>query len=209
MIDDMGRLCDHIKAIREGNTETKLELDKDADLYPVSRDLNTIQQGISVALEQQLKSERMKVDLITNVSHDLKTPLTSIISYVDLLSKEEDLPAHVKDYVGILAHKSQQLKSLINDLFDLSKATSKNIEVKNEKLSLSKLMQQVLGEFDEEIQASGLDFRVSIPQEPVYIISDGAKLHRVFGNIIINALKYSLVGTARTCSSWWKKQGCC
>ena len=195
MIDDMGRLCDHIKAIREGNTETKLELDKDADLYPVSRDLNTIQQGISVALEQQLKSERMKVDLITNVSHDLKTPLTSIISYVDLLSKEEDLPAHVKDYVGILAHKSQQLKSLINDLFDLSKATSKNIEVKNEKLSLSKLMQQVLGEFDEEIQASGLDFRVSIPQEPVYIISDGAKLHRVFGNIIINALKYSLVGT--------------
>ncbi|NSW92806.1 MAG: HAMP domain-containing histidine kinase [Firmicutes bacterium] len=194
-VSDIGRLCDHIKAVKEGDMETKLNLDENADMYPAAQNLNSIQQGISIALEQQLKSERMKVDLVTNVSHDLKTPLTSIISYVDLLSKEDDLPGHVKDYIGVLVQKSQQLKSLINDLFDLSKATSNNIEVQNEKLSLSKLMQQVLADLEENILASGLEFKVSIPQEPVYIISDGAKLHRVFENIITNALKYSLAGT--------------
>ena len=150
---------------------------------------------MSKAAEDKLKSERMKVELITNISHDLKTPLTSIISYVDLLSKEEGLPEHVKDFIKILATKSERLKILIQDLFDLSKATSGNMELHIERLDLGKLIEQTLGDLNEQISASPLTFRVNIPDEPVFIKSDGKKLYRVFLNLFQNALKYSLAGS--------------
>jgi len=174
---------------------TKLYLNPDADLYVLQENLNQIQEGISRATEERLKSERMKVELITNVSHDLKTPLTSIISYVDLLSKEEGLPGHVNDYIKILARKSDRLKILIQDLFDLSKATSGNMELYMERLDLGKLIEQTLADLEEQVSQSPLTFRLNIPDYPIFISSDGKKLYRVFLNLFQNALKYSLAGS--------------
>lgn len=194
-IGDMGRVLDHIEAIKKGDMETKLALDPGADLYTAAENLNKIQEGISKAVEEKIRSERMKVELITNVSHDLKTPLTSIISYADLLSKEEGLPDHVMDYIKILVQKSDRLKTLIQDIFELSKATSGDLKVEKERIDLGKLIRQTLADLDERISQSGLLFKIDIPDEPVYIISDGKKLYRVFLNLIGNALKYSLEGS--------------
>lgn len=194
-IDDIGRIIDQTDRIRQGDTTTKLNLSPDADLFVLSQNLNTIQEGIAEAVEKSIRSERMKVELITNVSHDLKTPLTSIISYLDLLLKEEDLPEHVKDYIRILAQKSERLKLLIQDLFDLSKAVSGEMEFEKKNLDLGKLIEQTLADLDDRISQSQLIFKVSIPDGPVPIISDGNKLYRVFLNLFNNALKYSLAGT--------------
>lgn len=194
-LSDLGQLMDHIELIKNGDMKTRLEVAADADIYPAAQNLNSIQEGMSIAVGEKIKSERMKIDLITNVSHDLKTPLTSIISYVDLLNKEEGLPEHVNDYIKILAQKSERLKNLIQDLFDLSKASSDNISLDMEKIDLARLIKQTLADMEESINVSGLTFRVNIPDEPVYIISDGKKLYRVWENLIANVLKYSLTGS--------------
>lgn len=154
-----------------------------------------INKGFDESLKEQMKSERTKIELITNVSHDLKTPLTSIISYIDLLSKEEDLSETARDYVNILSEKSYRLKNIVSDLFDLAKSTSGDINLHMEKLDLKKLIEQTLGDMEDDIEKSGLYIRTKLPDEPIYIISDGKRLYRVFQNLIDNALKYSLKGT--------------
>lgn len=194
-LGDIGKVIDQTESIRQGDMKTRLELSPDSDLYMLEDNLNTIQEGIARAVENSVKSERMKFELITNISHDLKTPLTSIISYVDLLSKEKDLPQHVKDYIRILGQKSERLKLLIQDLFDLSKVVSGEMEFDMEILDLSKLIEQTLADLEDKITESQLTFRVNLPIGPVPIKSDGNKLYRVFLNIFQNALKYSLVGT--------------
>ncbi|NLX01265.1 MAG: HAMP domain-containing histidine kinase [Syntrophomonadaceae bacterium] len=194
-ISDLGNLMDHIELIKNGDMGTKLEVAEDADIYPAVQNLNYIQEGMGIAVAEKMKSERMKIDLITNVSHDLKTPLTSIISYVDLLNKEDGLPEHVNDYIKILAQKSEHLKNLIQDLFDLSKASSNNLPLDMETIDLARLAKQALADMEEPIAASGLTFRINIPDEPIYIISDGKKLYRVLENLIMNTLKYSLSGS--------------
>lgn len=194
-INDLGKLLDHIESIKNGNMGTRLQLDESDDMYTAAQNLNSIQEGMSIAVAEKVKSERMKVDLITNVSHDLKTPLTSIISYVDLISKEEGLPPHVKDYASVLAQKSARLQNLIQDLFDLSKANSDNIALEVEKIDLARLINQTRADLDEPISSSGLTFRLNIPEEPVYIFSDGKKLYRVWENLISNTLKYSMPGS--------------
>lgn len=194
-ISDMGKLLDHIERIKSGDMKTRLELAADADMYPAAQNLNFIQEGMSIAVAEKTKSERMKIELITNVSHDLKTPLTSIISYADLLAKEPGLPEHVNDYIQILVQKSERLKNLIQDLFDLSKASSDNITLDMEQIDLARLIKQTLADMEEQINASGLAFRLNIPDEPVYILSDGKKLYRVWENLITNTLKYSLTGS--------------
>ena len=138
-----------------------------------------INRGFNESLEEQMKSERMKVALITNVSHDLKTPLTSIISYIDLLSKEEGLPETAKDYVKILGEKAGRLSNMVSDLFDLSKSTSGNMPVDIEKLDLKKLIEQTLADMGDRIEKSGLAFRVRLPEKPMQINADGKKLYRV------------------------------
>lgn len=153
-----------------------------------------INQGLQESLDEQMKSERMKVALVTNVSHDLKTPLTSIISYVELLSKEE-LSETAKDYVNILADKSERLKHIVSDLFDLAKSTSGNMPVDFESIDLKKLLEQTLADMEDDITKSGLTVKTKLPDNPIRIYSDGKKLYRVFQNIIDNALKYSLTGT--------------
>jgi signal transduction histidine kinase len=194
-LGDLGRLMDHIELIKNGDMDTRLEVAADADIYPAAQNLNSIQEGMNAAVAEKVKSERMKVELITNVSHDLKTPLTSIISYVDLLQKEENLPEHVSDYIKILAQKSERLKNLIQDLFDLSKASSDNLNLDMEQIDLARLIKQTLADMEEPVKASGLTFRCNIPDDPVYIRSDGKKLYRVWENLISNALKYSLTGS--------------
>ena len=195
IIDDMGRILGQSNRIKQGDMSTKLQLNPDSELFILGENLNTIQEGIAEAVDKSIKSERMKVELITNVSHDLKTPLTSIISYVDLLSKEEDLSEHSKDYIRILAQKSQRLKLLIQDLFDLSKAVSGEMQFERKTLDLGKLIEQTLADLDDRISKSQLIYRVNIPEKPTPIISDGNKLYRVFLNLFNNTLKYSLVGT--------------
>lgn len=154
-----------------------------------------IDKGIEESLEEQMKSERMKVALITNVSHDLKTPLTSIVSYVDLLSKEDGLSEVSKDYIKILQNKSERLTNIVTDLFELAKSTSGNIKLDKEKIDLKKLLEQTLADMEDKIRESELIFKTKFPEVPVIILSDGNKLYRVFQNIIDNALKYSLKNT--------------
>lgn len=194
-VGDVGILADRIEAIKDGRKINDPELKPGADLCKTYESLNMIREGIEKAVEERIKSERTKMELITNVSHDLKTPLTSIISYVDLLSKEEDLPNHVKEYIKILSNKSDRLKLLISDLFDLAKAASGEINRDFEKLDLGKLILQTLADMDDQITRSPLSFKINVPKEPVHIFSDGKKLYRVFQNLISNALKYSLAGS--------------
>lgn len=191
-IHDLGRLMDHTEVVRRGDTTTMLSLSPNSDMYPAAENLNRIQEGINKAVDEKMKSEQLKMELITNVSHDLKTPLTSIISYVDLLSREQGLPEHVNDYIKILSQKSDRLKTLIQDIFDLSKASSGEIDLQLERLDLGKLIQQTLADLDEKLQQSGLQFKINIPEEPIYILADGKKLYRVFLNVFSNVFKYSL-----------------
>ncbi len=154
-----------------------------------------INAGYVESLKEQTKSENTKTALITNVSHDLKTPLTSIITYVDLLSKEEDLSETSRDYVNIIAGKAERLKHIVSDLFDLSKSVSGNIPLEMDVLDLRTLMEQTLADMKDPIESSGHTLRTNLGQEPATIFSDGKKLYRVFQNIIDNALKYSLTGS--------------
>lgn len=193
-VSEIGLLMDHIERMKRGDLGTELTVNPDSAVYHAVHNLNDIQEGVNLAVSEKLKSERLKVDLITNVSHDLKTPLTSIASYVDLLAKE-DLPEHVKDYVSVLTQKTEQLKNLIQDLFDLSKATSNNLSLDLKEIDLRRLIEQTLGDMEESIENSGIPFKVDLPDEPVLIVNDGTKLSRVLQNLFSNALKYSLSGT--------------
>ena len=161
----------------------------------IVKDINEIGKTINIAVEERLKSERMKNELITNVSHDLKTPLTAIINYISLMKKEDIQPKHLKDYVQVLDKRSQRLKILIEDLFEASKIGSNNIELNLEENDINQLLTQTLVEMEDYINESKLDFIVNTPDKEVYILADGKKTFRVFENIISNILKYSLEKT--------------
>lgn len=154
-----------------------------------------INKGFDESIGEQMKAERMKIALVTNVSHDLKTPLTSMISYVDLLSKEEELSPSARDYVHILSEKTNRLKNIVSDLFDLAKSSSGDISMEMETLDIKKLIEQTLGDMEDEVEKSGIQIKTNLPDEPVMIFSDGKKLYRVFQNVLDNALKYSLEGS--------------
>lgn len=153
-----------------------------------------INRGFDKGYKESLKAEKMKVDLITNVSHDLKTPLTSIISYAELL-KSEEMSDVAKDYVQILDKKAKRLNVIVGDLFDLSKSTSGNLSFELEEINLKKLIEQTYADMEDKISASQLKFVLQLPDDPVNIYADGKKMYRVFQNLFDNALKYSLNGT--------------
>lgn len=146
-------------------------------------------------VQKGIKSERMKVELITNLSHDLKTPLTSIISYVDLMKNDPETHESSQKYLRVIEEKSQVLNHMVMDLFDLSKSTSGNLNLSIEELDLKRLVEQVAGDFDEEISSSTLEFKYKFPDALVIIRSDGMRLYRVFQNLFDNILKYALPGT--------------
>lgn len=147
--------------------------------------------GFKSSLDNQMKSERLKSELITNVSHDLKTPLTSIVSYVDLLKSEALSKDEIQSYVAILERKSQRLKNLIDDLFEASKMASGNVELKVEKVNVVALINQALAEYEEKIKQSSLTFKLDFEKQKIYALLDGKKTWRVFDNLISNALKYA------------------
>lgn len=183
-----------VSQVRNGNTAYKIPALKSSDLNLLAEDINDISKGLDESVSARVKAERLKTELITNISHDLKTPITSIISYTVLLSKMEELPEEAKDYVQVISKKGERLKNLTQDLFDISKAQSGNEEVVLEKLDVSLLVQQSLAEYESEIQKSELPFCVDVSKE-LYILADGRKMSRVVSNLINNILKYSLKGT--------------
>ena len=182
------------KDIKDGILTSKVPPLKSEDYRAFAENINVIGDGLSKALDEQMKSERMKTELITNVSHDLKTPLTSIISYSKLLEDMELMPEEARDYVKIISKKSDRLKALTSDLFDISKAQSGSDEISPEKLNASELIAQSMGELDGEIKKSELEFLVKA-DENLFFTADGKKMSRVMSNLILNAVKYSLKGT--------------
>lgn len=180
--------------IRNGNLSYKIPELKSEDMKALAEDINEIGDGLENSVSAKLKAERLKTDLITNVSHDLKTPLTSIISYTELLSGVQGLTDEAKDYISIIAKKSEKLKNLTQDLFDVSKVQSGTENFNFEKLDTALLISQAMGENDNEIQKSGLQFCVKTEKD-LYISADGRKMSRVLGNLIDNAIKYSMKNT--------------
>lgn len=191
---DIGHLADQAAAIRSGDLDAGAELPADTDLHQIAEDLNHIQAGLQQALADQTRSERMKVELIANVSHDLKTPLTSILSYAELL-RQEPLEGAAADYARIIDEKARRLKTMVQDVFEVSKAASDQLPVDLERLDLGKLLRQTLADMADPIEKSGLTVRTVLPEGEVPIVADGKRLYRVFQNLIQNALQYSLPGS--------------
>lgn len=191
---DTKRIADRLSQIQIGDLNEPLTLSKVSLLKKVATDINRLEDSIDNAVEQKNRSNKMRVELITNISHDLKTPLTSIINYADLLC-EEELPEQASEYAASLKTKAYRLKNMVQDVFELSKATSGNLPVEKHALDLAKLIRQTLADMDERISASSLTFKTVIADEPLMIMADGDKLYRVFQNLIVNALQYSLEGS--------------
>lgn len=183
------------KAGAEGKLNYKIDEKGRGHLRELAHDINNIKEGLKKSVENEMKSENMKTELITNVSHDLKTPLTSIINYIDLLKRENIEPESARDYVSILDKKSQRLKVLIEDLFEASKAASGAMELNITKIDVGQLLKQALGENDERFIESKLEVKLNIPNEKIFINGDGKRLYRVFENLISNIVKYSLTNT--------------
>ena len=168
-------------------------------MYPVLKEhgdnLNAVSIGMSRAVNERMKSERFKTELITNVSHDLKTPLTSIVSYVDLLKKEPIESESAQEYIDVLDRQSQKLKKLTADLVDASKASSGALPVHSEKLDLGELLRQSAGEYTEKFAAAGIAPVLLVPEGETYVTADGRLLWRVLDNLLGNAVKYAQSGT--------------
>ena len=192
---DLNMLVDQIERISNGELTATTDISQESAYYEYSQKLTNIGQGMEKALETQMKGERMKIDLITNVSHDLKTPLTSIIGYVDLLSRDQTLSAESRDYVTILINKTERLKSIISDLFELAKATSGDAKVDLEEMDMKRLVEQTLGDMADQIEESGFAIRYQCEATHTRFIGDSSRMYRVVQNVIENALKYSLKGT--------------
>lgn len=191
---DLDEIKQGVSQVRNGNVGYKIPQLKCSDLQTLAGNINDLARGLDESVAAQVRAERMKIELITNVSHDLNTPITSIINFTELLSKMEELPEDAKHYVAIIAKKSDRLRTLTRDLFDISKVQSGNEDITFEKLDVALLIGQALGEHDNEIQSSGLIFCVKAPKE-LYISADGRKLSRVLSNLISNIFKYTLKNT--------------
>ena len=184
------------EALAEGNLNASVDLNH---MYGVlkhhGKNLNSIAQGMQKAVQQQLKSERFRTDLITNVSHDIKTPLTSIVNYVDLLKKEDVQPEKAKEYIAVLDRQSARLKKLTEDLVEASKASSGTLPVHLEAVDVNVLLSQVSGEYQSRFELCRLEPIVKLAPESPQILADGKLLWRVFDNLLSNICKYAMPGT--------------
>lgn len=178
----------------DGNLE--VEINEDLGVFePLKGEITKIRNGFKKAVEEEVKSQSMKTELITNVSHDLKTPLTAIITYVNLLKKEGITEEERRNYIRILAQKSMRLKSLIEDLFEISKANSNNVTLHLVEVDIVSLMKQVRLELEDKIGRSQVEFRWNMPDDKAVLILDSEKTYRVFENLLVNIVKYALPGT--------------
>lgn len=186
-----------LKEIAAGDLDYKIDptsLHGDENLQ-LAGIVNSLGEGMKAAVQEQMKSERLKADLITNVSHDIKTPLTSIINYVDLLKRENIENEKAKDYIRVLDEKSQRLKQLTEDLVEASKISSGNIKLEFMNLNLNELVQQVNGEFAERFEGRNLDLICILQPEPLLIRADSRRIWRVLENLYVNVCKYAMPGT--------------
>lgn len=179
--------------IAEGNLDVQIEGELGV-FSPFRTEIEKIQSGFKKAVDQEVKSQNMKTELITNVSHDLKTPLTAIITYVNLLKEEKDEERR-KDYVDVLERKSLRLKALIEDLLEISKASSQNVTLDLMSVDIINLFKQVKLELDDKIKEADLDFRMTLPEEKIILTLDSQKTYRIFENLLVNITKYALPHT--------------
>ncbi len=188
-----GKIESHLKEIYEGNNQVKLKPeDFTIEFQDTVKYINDISNGFENAIQEGIKSEHLKTELITNVSHDIKTPLTSIINYVDLLRKEEIQNDKANEYIDVLDNKSQRLKKLTEDLVEASKASSGNVKLNMEKINVAELIKQSIGEFEDKFNALNLAIITNIPEEEIYIQADSRYMYRIIENIFGNISKYAL-----------------
>jgi signal transduction histidine kinase len=189
-------ILDGIEKITGGELEHKINSDKLKGSNKILAEaINNIGEGLHNAVDASVRNERLKTDLITNVSHDIKTPLTSIINYVDLLKRENIDNEKVNGYIDILDQKSQRLKNLTEDLVEASKISSGNIKLEITKINFVELINQTEGEFSEKFEAKGLQVVKTLPNESVIIEADGRRIWRVIENLYNNVAKYAMPNT--------------
>ena len=187
---------DGLKKISDGELQYKIKTDTLTGKQKVMAEyINNIGGGLDAAVENSLKKERMQTELITNVSHDLKTPLTSIINYVDLMKRENPTDPKIQEYLRILDEKSQRLKVLTEDVVEASKASTGNIKLEMNDIDFVEMVQQVIGEFEEKFQEKNLTMMVHFTDEPSIIYADGQRMWRVLENVFGNVVKYAMEGT--------------
>ena len=192
-INEYKKIEYHMKKMYEGDHSKKLESqDFSQEFQDIIKYINNLSKGFENAIQEGIKSEKMKTELITNVSHDIKTPLTSIINYVDLLKKENIQDEKVKEYIYILDGKSQRLKKLIEDLVEASKASSGNVKLNNEKIEVCELIKQTTGEFQEKFKEKNLNINLKMPESEVFINADSRYMYRIIENLFSNISKYAL-----------------
>lgn len=194
--DGQDRIMDGLKKISDGELQYKIKTDTLTGKQKVMAEyINNIGGGLDAAVENSLKKERMQTELITNVSHDLKTPLTSIINYVDLMKRENPTDPKIQEYLRILDEKSQRLKVLTEDVVEASKASTGNIKLEMNDIDFVEMVQQVIGEFEEKFQEKNLTMMVHFTDEPSIIYADGQRMWRVLENVFGNVVKYAMEGT--------------
>ena len=190
------RLRTGARAMAEGDLENRVDTHKmPPDLREHGEDLNNISMGLSAAVDEKMKSERFKAELITNVSHDLKTPLTSIINYVNLLRSTQQTDPKALEYIEVLDRKSQRLKKLTEDLVEASKASTGVLKVERERIGMEQLIDQALGEWEEKLEARHLSIVKLLPEGETWVYADGRHLWRVIDNLLSNCSKYAMEGT--------------
>ncbi|MDD7795967.1 HAMP domain-containing sensor histidine kinase [Clostridium sp. 'White wine YQ'] len=188
-------LLDMVREYDKGNMDAELKYKSKSEIHEIVQGIKHMQEGYRQVAEERVKNERLKTELISNVSHDLKTPLTSIINYVNILGREDITKEEKDEYLKILGAKSQRLKILIDDLFEMSKLSSGKIKLNKAKVDIVQLIHMILGEYQEKLKERGLTTKVVTYNESIVMDVDPDKMVRVFDNIITNALKYSLEDT--------------
>lgn len=189
-VKSFNRIKEGVEQIKNGDLHHRIEVDGKGEISQLAANINRITDGLKKSVDSEIKSERLKTELITNVSHDIRTPLTSIITYVDLLKIEND-PELVAEYIDVLDQKSKRLKLLTDDLFEAAKASSGSMPVQLERIDIVSLLTQGIGEMGEKIEASSLDFKLAYPTEKVYMKADGKLLWRSVENLFSNIFKYA------------------
>lgn len=183
-----------VKQVKEGEIHHVIDVSGDGELGRLAADINGITDGLNKAVANELRSERLKTELITNVSHDIRTPLTSIITYVDLLKNAPD-GQKAAEYIEVIDQKAQRLRVMTEDLFEAAKASSGTMPVNFEKIDIVSLLTQGLGELDDKIKECGLDFKINHPQDKLFVTADGKLLWRALENLLSNIFKYALAGS--------------
>ena len=190
------RIMEGVKRIKEGALDAKIDLNEiHGENRTLAENINNIGAGLEYAVEESTKNERMKADLITNVSHDIKTPLTSIVNYVNLLKNEKIENERAQGYIRILDEKAARMKQLIEDLVEASKVSSGNVKLDMQTIDLVEMIYQTSGEFDDKFESKGLTIVTKLPNTPVFICADGRQLYRVIENLYNNVAKYAMEHT--------------